>query len=71
MGKSVDLDVAKLVAAIGRSDRLENASVSLPGRGLPGSEVEDGFPVERFECLEAWIVASIAEVRRAIVAESA
>jgi len=71
MGKSVDLDVAKLVAAIGRSDLLENVSEFGPGRGVPGTELDDGFPVARFERLETWIVANIAEVRRAIAAESA
>jgi len=70
MGKSVDLDVAKLVAAIGRSDRLEHVGGLRPGQDTAISQ-SDGFPVERFECLESWIVASIAEVRRAIAAESA
>ena len=70
MRKSVDLDVAKFVAAIGRSDGSESVS-GLRAADTAGSQSDDGFPVERFESLETWIVANIAEVRRAIAAESA
>ena len=70
MRKSVDLDVAKFVAAIGRSDGSEAVS-GLQTEGTSGSQADDAFPIERFESLETWIVANIAEVRRAIAAENA